>query len=248
MTALLAPDGPSTRMVADYRRFLDDWLEETYGRAARKIRELAPRQFVSFRMTTASDPLWESKDLNYQFEGLARALDFLAPESYGQLGRPDGELAILFRIALGRAVAPGKPVIWAETGMSVWSRQAQADDPATLAAQGEYYRKFYDLARQSGADGIFWWWYPGGFRTVENSDFGLINPDGGDRPATTVVREQGARFLAAPFPAPPHVWLPYDRDAHPDGARGVFRTLKKDFEKALRAGCFPGLRATSAHR
>ena len=96
-------------MIADYRRFLDDWLAETYSRPARQIRQLAPHQYVSFRMTATSDPLWERDDLNYQFEGLARAFDFLSPESYGQLGQPDGELAILFRIALGRALAQSSP-------------------------------------------------------------------------------------------------------------------------------------------
>ena len=136
MALLLAADGPATKLIADYRQFLDDWLEETYSRPVRQIHQIAPHQFVSFRMTATSDPLWERDDLNYQFEGLARAVDFLAPESYGQLGQPDGELAILFRIALGRALAPEQPIIWAETGMSVWNLQAQADDPERAPGPG----------------------------------------------------------------------------------------------------------------
>ncbi|MGC8639185.1 MAG: beta-galactosidase [Isosphaeraceae bacterium] len=247
MALLLAEKGPATKMIADYRHFLDDWLEETYGRLARKIHEIAPHQFVSFRMTSTSDPLWERDDLNYQFEGLARGLDFLAPESYGQLGRPDGEAAILFRIALGRAIAPRQPIIWAETGMTIWNPQAQADDLELLKVQGDYYRTFYELACRSGADGIFWWWYPGGFRVGENSDFGLINPDGTDRPATIAVRRDGKRFLACPFPPPPRVQLPYDRDAHPDGVRGVFRELKGAFNKTARSGDVPGLRVSKEH-
>ena len=117
--------------------------------------------------------------------------------------------------------------------MSVWNQQAQEDDPEQLELQGEYYRKFYELACRSGADGIIWWWYPGGFRFGENSDFGLINPDGTDRPATTAVRTQGPRFLACPDPPPARTVLPYDRDAHPDGVRGVFRNQKDKFAKAL---------------
>ena len=36
----------------------------------------------------------------------------------------------------------------------------------------------YRMFIESGADGVFFWWYPGGFRLGENSDFGIINPDG----------------------------------------------------------------------
>ena len=241
--SLTQAGGPETKMVAAYRRFLDDWLAETYGIPARKIRALAPHQSVSFRMTGASDPLWDDGGESYQFEGLARAVDFLSPESYGQVGTRDGDLAIPFRVAYGRSVAPHEPVLWAETGLSVWNRSLDADDPDALATQGADYAKFYDLARSSGADGVVWWWYPGGFRFGENSDFGLINPDGTDRPATAVVRREGPRFLAAPAPPAPDIWLDYDRDQHPDGAVGVFRALKAPFADALAHGRQPGLRA-----
>jgi len=240
--SLTQTGGPETKLIAAYRRFLDDWLAETYGFPARRIRAIAPHQYVSFRMTGASDPLWDDGGESYQFEGLARAVDFLSPESYGQVGTPDGDLAIPFRIAYGRSVAPHEPILWAETGLSVWNQGLEADDPEALATQGTDYAKFYDLARASGADGIVWWWYPGGFRVGENSDFGLINPDGTDRPATAVVRREGPRFLAAPPPPAPNVWLDYDRDQHPDGAVGVFRALKVPFADALARGQHPGLR------
>lgn len=240
--SLTQAGGPETRMIAAYRRFLDDWLAETYGVPARRIRALAPHQFVSFRMTGASDPLWDDGGESYQFEGLARAVDFLSPESYGQVGTRDGDLAIPFRITYGRSVAPHEPILWAETGMSVWNLGLGADDPDALTTQGVDYAKFYDLARSSGADGIVWWWYPGGFRVGENSDFGLINPDGTDRPATAVVRREGPRFRAAPPPPAPDPWLDYDRDQHPDGAVGVFRALKAPFADALAHGRHPGLR------
>jgi len=241
--SLIQAGGPETKLIAAYRRFLDDWLAETYGIPARRIRALAPHQYVSFRMTGASDPLGDDGGESYQFEGLARALDFLSPESYGQVGTRDGDLAIPFRVAYGRSVAPHAPILWAETGMSVWNLGLGADDPDALATQGASYAKFYDLARSSGADGIVWWWYPGGFRVGENSDFGLINPDGTDRPATAVVRREGRGFLAAPSPPVPDVWLDYDRDQHPDGTVGVFRALKTPFADALARGQHPGLRA-----
>jgi hypothetical protein len=238
---LHSPGGPETKMIAAYRHFLDDWLTETYGILARRIRAIAPHQYVSFRMTAASDPLWDDDGPSYQFEGLSRALDFLCPESYGELSQIDGPTATLFRIAYGRSVAPHEPILWAETGMSVWG--VNDDDPSLLKAEGEYYRKFYQLAGESGSDGIFWWWYPGGFRVGENSDYGLINPDGTDRPATTAVRHEGQIFLHTALPPAPAVWLDYNRDDHPDGTVGVFRQLKSPFAAAVKRGQHPGLRS-----
>ena len=69
-----------------------------------------------------------------------------------------------------------------------------APDPKKLAFEGRYYADFYRMMIESGADGVFFWWYPGGFRLGENSDFGIINPDGTDRPATTVIRSEGPAF------------------------------------------------------
>ena len=43
-------------------------------------------------------------------------------------------------------------------------------------------------------DGVAWWWYPGGYRVNERSDFGIINPDGTDRPVTKVIREFGPKL------------------------------------------------------
>jgi len=240
---LQKPGPGGVKLPAAYRRFLDDWLAETYAPLVQKIHALAPHQPVSFRMAGASDPLWESADLNYQFEGLARAVDFLSPESYGPLEHDAREVALQFRVAYGRAVAPHQPIIWAETGMTIWNKALQADDPAGLISQGDYYRRFYQLAGQAGSDGIFWWWYPGGFRVGEDSDYGLINPDGTDRPATTAIRQEGPKFLALPPARKPDVVLDFDRAAYPDGARGVFHALQPHFAQELDNGHVVGLRA-----
>ncbi len=267
------------KLIAAYRRFLNDWLAETYGLPARRIRAIAPHQYVSFRMAQASDPGWINA-ANYHLEGLARALDFLSPESYGELNRradpksirpatDNGSALILFRVAYARSIAPHEPVIWAETGENAWGAAAQqiggpqadvlsplvapssrswyaalqADSPQALQAQGAYYAKFYELALFSGADGIFWWFYPGGYQYYEGSDYGLINPDGTDRPATKMVRIWGRRLLAAPRPPEPTVWLDYDSERHPDGVLGIYWALYARFCAAVKHGCFPGLRA-----
>jgi hypothetical protein len=92
-------------------------------------------------------------------------------------------------------------MVKAEVGCSVWDLNPRAPAAEKLAFQGRYFEDFYRMLTESGADGVFFWWYPGGFRLGENSDFGIVNPDGTGRPATQVFRKAGARFLLAPKPA-----------------------------------------------
>jgi Beta-galactosidase len=243
-TAQLAGDEPGAlRMVADYRRFLDSWLNSTYGAATAAIKKIAPAQMVSFRMASAGFPADDQRgDLPYQLEGLTSAVDFLSPECYGRVGSPEGELGILFESAYARAVGPTLPVIWAEVGFTAWDPGAQQDDPGAIEFQGKYLDTFYRLAIQSGVDGIFYWWYPGGFRVGENSDFGIINPDGTDRPATVAIRKWGPLLLNAPDPAPPSAILEFDRNRHADGVHGVWMALKQRFEEIIKNGGRPALK------
>ena len=232
----------ATRMVTDYRVFLDSWLDRTYGAATHAIKELAPDQMVSFRMASAGFPGDDQRgDLPYQFEGLTRAVDFLSPECYGRVGGEEGEEGILFEAAYARAVAPTMPIIWAEAGFTAWDPAGQHDDSGALDFQGRYLDTFYRLAYQSGVDGIFWWWYPGGFRTGENSDFGIINPDGTDRPATAAIRHWASKFLNSPLLPEPEPQFNFIRDIYADGIHGVFQTLKNPFHQALKFGKRPGL-------
>ena len=95
---------------------------------------------------------------------------------------------------------------------------------------------------ESGADGVFFWWYPGGFRLGENSDFGIINPDGTDRPVTKVIRSEGPRFLKARKPGKPEDWIAVDRDRDARGLFGIYEAAKAEFWKAMNEGRRPGLK------
>ena len=95
---------------------------------------------------------------------------------------------------------------------------------------------------ESGADGVFFWWYPGGFRIGEDSDFGIINPDGTDRPVTKVIRSEGPRFLKAPKPKEPDSWIAVDRDHDARGLFGMYEAAKVEFWKAMYDGQQPGLK------
>jgi hypothetical protein len=241
--ALQRGDGPQARLAVDYRRFPDDWLTARYAPITRRLREIDPRHAVSFRISHAGDPTARGR-VPYQFEGVAPAVDFLAPEAYGRVGDWERVKPGWFTAAYSRAVAPNKPVVWAEVGMSVWDAAAGGPDPQLLEAQGRFYDDFFRMASLSGADGLFFWWYPGGYRFGEGSDYGLLNPDGTDRPAAAAVRRNARAFLAAPAPPAPDVWLPFDRDAHPDGLFGVYDALADRFWSAVAQGRRPGLRVT----
>jgi len=239
----IGTDGPWNKMIAAYRRFLDTLLYEKYSAARRLIRTVDPHTLVSFRMSMAGDPTdVQTQALLYDFAYLAGAVDILEPEGYGRIGDWERVKPGWFTYEYARWANPKLPMIWAEAGVHVWDMAHHNFTDERLAFQAAYYMDYYRMITQSGADGIYWWWYPGGFRVNERSDYGIINPNGTDRPVTLVIKEQGPAFLQAPDSKPVDVWLTFDRDAHTNGLSGVYTALKDQFWAAIEAGSTPGLK------
>ncbi len=236
-------DGDWRRMTAAYRRFLDTLLYRKYGRARRVVRAVAPNQSVSFRMAEAGNPdyRWGGR-IPYDFPYLAAAVDFLAPEAYGRIGDWEKVRPGWFETQYARWAAPGKPVVWAEMGCSTWEMSRMETSRELLDFQAMFYTQFYRLLIGSGADGVFYWWYPGGYRWGENSDFGIMNPDGTDRPVSKVIRDHARAYLDGPDARAVDHWIEFDRDRHPDGIAGIYDAAKDEFWKAIDAGRTPGLR------
>ena len=235
-------DGEWRRMSAAYRRFLDTLLYKKYSAARRLIRSVDPNHLVSFRMAEAANPnyRWDGR-IPYDFPYLAAAVDFLAPEAYGRIGDWEKVKPGWFEYEYARWAAPQKPMIWAEQGTSTWEMSRMWSSPVRLEYQAMCYNAFYRMLISSGADGLFSWWYPGGFRVGENSDYGVINSDGSDRAVTKVIRENGPKFLASSA-KPTDYWITIDRDAHPDGLAGIYDEVKAEFWDAIDKGLTPGLR------
>ena len=215
-------NGPHWRMVAAYRRFLDTILYKYYDRARRLVRTVDPNHLVSFRMTLAGDPTvrW-SKTVPYDYACLAGAVDLLEPEAYGRIGDWERVKPGWFTYEYGRWANPDLPLLWAEAGVSAWSQALMAAPREQLDFQAAFYTDMYRMMLGSGADGIYWWWYPGGYRTNERSDYGIINPDGTDRPVTKVIREHAETFLNAPSAKPVDHWITIDRDPIPTASRDL---------------------------
>ena len=240
--AQLTHDGQWRKLVADYRLFLDDVLRERYSAARQLVKSVDPHHAVSFRMSCAGDPLDWDGALPYDFYGLAGAVDVWEPEAYGRIGDWERVRAGDFTAAYARLCDARKPLVWAEMGYNAWDMNRMAPDPSKLTFEARYYADFYRMMIESGADGVFFWWYPGGFRLWENSDFGIINPDGTDLPVTKIIRDEGPRFLKAAKPGAPDYWIAVDRDRDPRGIFGMYESAKGEFWKAMNAGHRPGLK------
>ncbi len=243
---MIGDDGPWKVMIAAYRRFLDTLLYEKYAEARRLVRTVDPHTLVSFRMSMAGDPTDRQREaLLYDFAYLAGAVDILEPEGYGRIGDWEKIKPGWFTYEYARWANPKLPVLWAEAGVHVWDMAHMRYTDERLEFQGNYYADFYRMLTESGADGIYWWWYPGGFRVNENSDYGIINPDGTDRPVTRVIREQGPVYTDAPDADAVDTWLVFDRDAHTNGLTGVYDALESAFWDAIEDNKTPGLRTAA---
>ncbi|UCD29527.1 MAG: hypothetical protein JSV03_03335, partial [Planctomycetota bacterium] len=240
----LFEDGEWRVMVAAYRRFLDTLLYQKYSAARRLVRSVDPHHLVSYRMSDAGDPT-NNEDkgfVPYDFPYLAAAVDFLAPEAYGRLGDWERVKPGWFEYEYARWAAPDKPMIWSEAGISAWDSCYQQSLEGWLLYQAEFYKHMYRMIINSGADGVFFWWYPGGYRYNEQSDYGIINPDASDRPVTKVIREYGPKLIEGPSALPVDHWIEFDRDAQADGLPGAYDKVKDEFWKMIDAGRVPGLK------
>ncbi len=231
--------GPAAAMVRAYNRFLNGLLARYYGAITRSIRRVYPHHLVSLTISRAGDPVYPG-DVYYDFAGLAHVVDILEPVGYGYRSRSSVKQAI-FTIQYARAIAPKLPFVFAEFGKNIWSQPLGADTRVQASIEARLYKRFLSTILTTDANGVQFWWFPGGYRTGENSDFGIINPDGSWRPVTYVIHGFAAR-LKAPRPLrTPGVWIPVRRD-YLRGVRGAYLSVKKEFQAALRAGKLPGFK------
>lgn len=240
-------DGPWRVMTAAYRRFLDTLLYEKYSAARDLVRSVDPVHLVSFRMAEAGNPTFRwDKAIPYDFAYLAGAVDLLEPEAYGRIGDWEKVKPGWVTFEYARWAGPHLPMVWAEMGVHAWVESQMRATPERLQFQADYYTHFYRMITRSGADGIFFWWYPGGYRVGERSDYGIIEPDGLDRPVSRVIRENAQAYLRAPQLRPVDHFIEFDRDLHPEGLIGIYEAAQKEFWQAIEDGQTPGLKTAGS--
>ncbi|MBI5834563.1 MAG: hypothetical protein HZB16_19870 [Armatimonadetes bacterium] len=232
----LSVEGPHKPLVLAYRAFLNDLLRKYYGGARKLVQSVDPNHLVSYRMSGAGDPLWAPPMTTYDFAGLRDGVDFMAPEGYGRLGPWERVRVGDWTAAYARACAPEHPLWWAEFGDTVWSTALNAPNPERIKWQAEFYEMFYRMVYDSGANGTCCWWYPGGYRVGENSDFGIIEPDGAWRPVTQVIAKWAPKMTAARVRKPADVTITLDPTATVRGTAGLYEQCQKQYWEAIDAG------------
>lgn len=209
----LRSHGPWDRACAAFRRFYSDHVGQAYGRVIGQLRRFDPNHLVTFRFGACGIPDGASF-AHAHSASVAKHVSFLCPEGYNLQtdgwGKPTpedeirkGGLVTLYYRFLSRE----KPVVWMEFGYTVngihgeWKTGREQIDPQQLANQRAEYANFYRMFLESGARGAAPWWLPGGFRLGEASDFGILGPDGSERPACEVVRQLQPEFSRIPHTA-----------------------------------------------
>ena len=142
----------------------------------------------------------------------------------------------VFTAIYARYANPDNVVKWMEFGKSIWTGSNFTPNTKNKEFQAEYYRRFFDMLLAGHSTGMFCWWYFGGYRIGENSDFGIVDPDGGIRPVTRVISEYAPRFLNQPAQKTPDLILNIDRDLHSDGLRSVYRSVEDALFQAIDEG------------
>jgi hypothetical protein len=223
-------------MMAAYRRFMDNLTSRLWGRSNRRLRELDPNHLVSFR---------QGNTLPHDFalSGPVKHIDFICPEGYAIRDTDEGEDAIGFITRYVDFTTGGKPIVWSEFGQSVWDNGRMAPDAGAVKRQGSYSERFYRTGFAAGANGTVPWWWVGGYRVDERSDFGIIEPGRTERPAARLIREYGPRLMTPREKPRPAVWFEFDRDAHAGGyCRAAFYEGAAAYRAAVKEGKMLGVR------
>lgn len=244
----LTNDGDWRVYVAAYRRFWDDEISRCYREVRTNLLAADPVHLVSARSGYGGNgtPMYAHL-MPFDLSSGAKHLDFISPEGYALRGDWNEFMRGGLTTAYSRLVGGGKPVFWAEYGVPLlWQVEARDYRPPVLASDLEPQRAYFEttlrFARESGANGCSGWWWPGGYRVDEKSDFGIINPDGTPRPAALELRKAAASFAEDWSRRAPDVYLEIDRDRQVSGYAGLYTTLADQYVRAFLDGHAPAVR------
>ncbi|MEW6355996.1 MAG: hypothetical protein AB1696_06715 [Planctomycetota bacterium] len=244
--------GEWDRCAAAFRRFFSDCIGQAYGRTIRELRKFDPKHLITFRGGACGIPSG-IRFAHHHSVGVAKHVDFLNPEGYSLMTQgwanptpPDdirkGGLVTLYY----RWVSREKPVTWMEFGFTVrgfhtdWKTEMVHVDPEELARQKRELECFYRMFIESGARGAAPWWFPGGFRLGERSDFGIVNEDLTERPVCEIIRTYQPQFASVRHEQPT-MYIDVDFDKQYADAWEIYG---EQYLAAVQKGERPYLRTT----
>ena len=229
-------DGPWRVMVAAYRRFMDDLMSRKWNDATRTLRRLDPNHMITFRQGNLPP-------LDFTLSATPKHVDFFAMEGYDLRPGDVGPNAAGFINRYLRFATRGKPFLWVEFGQTAWDGVVMQPTEAAIQAQAATSEVVYRAALENGANGASPWWWAGGYRVSEQSDYGVTNPDGTLRPSGELLRDYGRRFRAQQGYPEADAWYTFDRDAHAGAVwRAAFNEGAAAFAAARAAGKKLGIR------
>jgi hypothetical protein len=141
------------------------------------------------------------------------------------------------------ATAYSKPVVWLENGRSLGLYPLAK----TLEEQKLLWQDFLTAALEYDSDGFIAWWYPGGPRQDEGTDYGLFNTDGSPRPTIQAFQTYFSQ-LGIYKPRPIDTLLEVEHGGqNPRGFGGAMAKHISDFDQLLRDGKKPAVTYTIPH-
>ena len=245
--AEMSSDGTWRKMVAAYRRFLDDIISRGYQRTVSTLHPYGPLVGARSGYGGNGSPFTAGIAAFDLLSG-ASHLDFISPEGYALNGSWEHFRGGGFTTAYARWAGNNKPVFWAEFGQSVLPLQGIVPTPQALAMQEAYYDKTCRLVADSGANGCAAWWFPGGLRVDEHSDFGVISPDGAPRPAAIRLSKFAKYEMPSASVDPsPNAWFTIDRDSDARGYAGLYAHFLPLYAQDREEGKMPGVRTAGSN-
>ena len=226
-------EGPWRVKVCAYRRFIDDYASRKWNDTVSDMRKVDPDHLIAYRMGRIAHNTAALTATN-------KHTDFSSPEGYDVSNDENGmygaeAIALVLSLNL-----PAKPIVWSEYGFSltnvVW-RKLEWDNEHSCPyhwkeiEQTEYLRRLYKVFEKTNVRGSAPWWYPGGFRRVEMSDFGFVGQDGLLRPGAKSYVALSEWFMKPRVEKQPDEFVTFDPDEHAIGWSYLLRGEEKTGDK-----------------
>lgn len=231
-------DGPWRIMMAAYRRFMGDLMNRQYNDACRILRRLDPNHLISYRQGNMPPT-------DYTLTSTLKHIDFFSMEAYSFPPAENGVNKVGFVNRYLSYALENKPFMWNEYGYGgPWGKHTRHLDGEDIDYQYEYVEMVNSEAYHNGANGIAPWWYAGGLRASEKTDFGITTPEGTLRPSGESVKRYAGLYRTQPPDRPePDTWLTIDPDAHSGGLWYIAHHFGADaYEQAKKSGKCLGIR------
>lgn len=247
---MLRYDGSYLNYVSAYRRFLDDKISKGYQKVKNNIRTLDKYHMIAARSGCGgTGNTFIVHWIPFDLASGGKHLDYTSPEAYNLTGRYEDFLKGGFNNLYGRFVTGNKPVFWPEYGFNLIQNAAISDDfsykngvtKEDIDGAVNFYDNFFKMLVKTNGSGSASWWWTGGYRNGEKSDFGIMTPDGYPREIAKIISKYNKNFASLVETTKPNYQIKIDRDKYVTGYAGIYDNFSGEYAKAVLEGKTPYL-------